>query len=227
MEFIGKARVLRDRVAKAHDQWTKAAEQLTAPLLPRDGFTPVFTKGMLSITAARWLKLPEWGRLRPVAHTNDRDGRLALGELRLIPFRTIMETWTEDELAIALALVSVAMARAPSTFNFDSQLLAIIGLHALARRFERGADPARSRGVARPAAGRTDGARHPFARRRVRDRSLGRRAVDRQQDGLRRAAGRRHPDVRRVTDLDASRPEGGDMPQRMSAHDRNVIRRAK
>jgi hypothetical protein len=138
VEFIGKARMLRDRIARAYDAWSAAADQLTAPLRPSGGFTPVFTRQSIAVTAARWRNLPQWGRLRPVASTNDRD-RLSLGELRLIPFRTVMEAWDADELSVAIAAVSVGMAR-PSIFGLDLRLLAIVGLHALARRFERGAD---------------------------------------------------------------------------------------
>jgi hypothetical protein len=138
VEFIGRARTLRDRVAKAHLQWTKAAAQLTAPLLPRGDFTPIFTRQTLAVTAARWRKLPQWGRLRPTASTITRD-RVAIGELRLIQFRSYMTSWGEDELAVAITAVSVTMAQ-PSTFKFDSLPLALIGLHALARRYGRGAD---------------------------------------------------------------------------------------
>jgi hypothetical protein len=137
-EFVGRARVLRARVAGAHTAWVDAAGQLTAPLLPRGGFTPVFDPRLLWLIEARWKELPEWGRLRAVASTIDSD-KLSIAELRIIPFRHRMAGWSQDELAVALGVIAVAMQR-PSTFLIEVKLAATLGLHALARRYERGAD---------------------------------------------------------------------------------------
>jgi hypothetical protein len=137
VEWIGRARLLRDRIAAAHVEWVETAGQLTAPLQPRDGFSPTFTNQTLALTAARWTALPErWGRLRPVVAQND-GAKLTILEMRCVPFRLTMAGWAEDELAVATAIVAVGMAL-PSTFMQEIRLVAAIGLHALARRFERG-----------------------------------------------------------------------------------------
>jgi hypothetical protein len=137
-EWRGRARTLRSRIANAHSQWEAAALALTAPLCQRGEFLPIFTKGSLRLTEARWKALPQrWGRLRLVAH-NDGD-RLSVAEFRMVDFRTRMAAWNGDELGLAVALVNVEM-KLPSAFSFDSQVLAIVGLHGLARRYARAAD---------------------------------------------------------------------------------------
>jgi hypothetical protein len=138
-EWRGRARALRNRVAAAHAEWERAAMALTGPLCARDGFAPSFTKGSLRLLQARWTNLPQaWGRLRnPVSAI--AGGTLSIAELRAVDFRAAMTAWNGDELSIAVALVSVTMTL-PSSFSFSSKTLALIGLHALARRYGRGAD---------------------------------------------------------------------------------------
>jgi hypothetical protein len=137
-EWRGRARTLRSRIADAHSRWEAAAFTLTAPLCARGNFVPAFTKGSLRLTEARWKALPRaWGRLRLVAQ-NDGD-RLSIAEFRMVDFRTRMAAWNGDELGLAIALVSATMAL-PSSFNFSSKTLALVSLHALGRRYGRGAD---------------------------------------------------------------------------------------
>jgi hypothetical protein len=135
-EWRGRARALRSRVADAHQQWEAAAMALTTPLCQRDGFTPIFTRQSLSVTAARWRSLPQaWGRLRLVARNDG--GTLSIAEIRLVDFRSRMAGWREDELGVAIAVFAVTMAQ-PSAFTVESKIVALAGLHALARRYERG-----------------------------------------------------------------------------------------
>jgi hypothetical protein len=136
-EFVGRARLLRGRIASAHRAWLDGAVDLAAPLMPRDDFTPTFTKQSLSVTAARWKSLPEWGRLGVGAEIG-RD-RVQLAETRLAPFKMVMADWDEPELSIAVVLVSVQM-RVPTTFTDTVRVLGVVGLHGIARRFERGSD---------------------------------------------------------------------------------------
>ncbi len=138
-EWRGRARSLRNRVAAAHSTWERAAVALTTPLCERDGFRPTFTKGSLRLTEARWKALPQaWGPLRNPVSTI-AGGTLSIAELRAVDFRAAMAAWNGDELSIAVAVLSVTMTL-PSTFSFGSKTLAIVGLHALARRYARGAD---------------------------------------------------------------------------------------
>ena len=139
VEWIGRGRVLLNRIGKAHARWTKAAEALTEPLLPRDDFQPQFTQQSLRLLRARWQRLPEWGRLK--MSTKIRDTSAQIVETRLIPFRMMMADWAEPELSVAVALFVVDM-RLPATLTVSQQILAAVSLHALARRFERGEDRA-------------------------------------------------------------------------------------
>lgn len=137
VEFIGQARVLLGRIGRAHELWVEAAEALTAPLQPRGDFRPQFTKQSLSLLAARWRALPDWGRLRIVAET--AGARLQVLETRLIPFRAAKVDWNEFEPSVAVALSAVAMS-VPAEFTLATTPIAVVGLHALARRYERGSD---------------------------------------------------------------------------------------
>jgi hypothetical protein len=137
-EWTGRARLLRDRVAEAHTKWVAAATQLIGPLTPRDGFTPHYTQETLRITAARWGRLPDWGRLRIASKIRNRT-HLQLAESRLCPFRVVMPGWDDTELSVAIALTVIDL-RTPDFYREHVQVLGAVGLHALARRFERGAD---------------------------------------------------------------------------------------
>ncbi len=137
-EWRGRARLLRDKIAEAHDHWFQAVTALTEPLQPRDGFTPQFTQETLRITAARWQNLPEWGRLRIASKLRNRS-HLQIVETRLCPFRVMMQDWDDSEPSVAVML-TVLDLRLPSFYRESGQVLGAIGLHALGRRYERGAD---------------------------------------------------------------------------------------
>jgi hypothetical protein len=137
MQWIGKARLLRGRIASAHRAWLDGAVDLAAPLMPRDNFTPTFTQQSLSVTAARWKSLPEWGRLgSSVAREPDR---LLISETRLASFTVTMAEWDDPELSVAVTLSALDM-RLPAAFSTCIRVIAAVGLHGIARRFERGSD---------------------------------------------------------------------------------------
>ncbi len=137
-EFLGRARLLRDKISVAHQTWLDAAVDLTAPLMPRGNFTPTFTKQSLRVTRARWRDLPEWGRLG-IAAVNGGD-ELKIAETRLAPFAVTMPEWANDaELCVAIQLCALEMVL-PAHFTTKIRAIAVVGLHGLARRFERGID---------------------------------------------------------------------------------------
>jgi hypothetical protein len=136
VEFIGKARLLRDQVARAHTTYSEAVESLIAPLRPRAGFIPTFTRQTMSVFAGRWRDtIPQWGTFRFV--TKAQRTKLAIAETRITPFRATMDGWDQDELGVALAVVT-AMIELPATLKIDLQVVVTVSLHALARRVERG-----------------------------------------------------------------------------------------
>jgi hypothetical protein len=134
MEFIGLARTLRNKVVKARA--VGAGDRLIKPFQPRPEFTPFPSHRLLYRLARDWDRLPTVGRLSSIASL--REGRLQLAELRVIPARIRFEGWDDDELALSLR--SIAAICAPPAFTASRTLIADVGLHALARRFERGAD---------------------------------------------------------------------------------------
>jgi hypothetical protein len=133
-EFIGLARQLRRRIVKAHPEAAMAAEQLTLPLRPREDFAPIYGRSVLRVAAARWRALPAFGRLHQV--TQLAAGKLELIDLRVEPSRIEAERWDADEPALALSLRTIVIE--PPAYDEKDRLIVGIGLHALARRYERG-----------------------------------------------------------------------------------------
>jgi hypothetical protein len=81
-----------------------------------------------------WQALPDFGRLGVIAEF--ADGKLRLADLRCRPVRMKFPNWDSDELALGIKLTKVICA--PPTFKCEKTLLVDVGMHALARRFERG-----------------------------------------------------------------------------------------
>jgi len=73
--------------------------------------------------------------LRCVAKT--ADARLQALETRLCPFRAAMADWGEFEPSIAVTLTVVGMSL-PTAFSVETRIIAVVGLHAIARHYERG-----------------------------------------------------------------------------------------
>jgi hypothetical protein len=138
MEFVGKARTLRSKVLKAYADFEDARDKITAPFRPRPGWTPMPRLALLRALPVAWRALPSFCRLRLVAGFDDAERKLQIAELHLAP-SSIYGAWSgDDEPALAILLHTVAIA--PPAFRETHTLIAAIGLHALARRVERGAD---------------------------------------------------------------------------------------
>jgi hypothetical protein len=136
MEFVGKARVLRDSLIEPANKASAKIEILISPLRPRPRFLPMPKHRYLRHVADCWKKLPAFGRLGSVSEF--ADGRLRLAEIRAVPARMQLEGWESDELAIAVVMRFVRCA--PPAYEAQHILVGDIGLHALARRVERGFD---------------------------------------------------------------------------------------
>jgi hypothetical protein len=135
MEFVGLARQLRRRLAKAQALYEPAADRLLKPFRPRPGFQPMPRRTHLARLAKQWRALPRFGRLRCLV--NVTDGKLQIAETRLAPSRLTLPWWDQDdEPALSLVLRTVAIV--PPQFREHEMVLVEVGLHALARRFERG-----------------------------------------------------------------------------------------
>jgi hypothetical protein len=137
-EFIGRARCLRDAVGRTAAEADRLTKLLIGPLRPRHGFRQAPRRTLPDVATAWRVLLPEAGRLGdPIGEFADR--KLRLAELRAYPIRMRFAAWDgADELAPALRMTLVVCA--PPRFRCENMLLADVGLHALARRYERGAD---------------------------------------------------------------------------------------
>jgi hypothetical protein len=137
-EFIGLARDFRRKINTAARQSSDRADALLLPFQARPGFTPMARKDHLVRLAHRWRRLePKFGRLGRALAELDAQG-LRLTETRLFATKLTMAipSWDADEDAITLQLVRVTIV--PPLFAGNRLSLAVIGLHALARRYERG-----------------------------------------------------------------------------------------
>jgi hypothetical protein len=134
VEFIGQARTLRGRIAAAHAAREAAAERMLAPFRPTERFTPYPRYRLLRVLAAAWRVLPDPGRL--FLEADAHGGKLRITEIRAAPSRLILPGWEADEPALSLVLRDVRI-EVPA-YRETTATLAIVGLHALARRFERG-----------------------------------------------------------------------------------------
>jgi hypothetical protein len=137
-EFIGKARLLRNKAGVAAAARDRAAERLLTPLRPKRNFTPIPTHDRLRRVAEEWRAMPAFGRLGLIA--NFVDGELKIAELRARPVRMRFTAWNDGEAELALAIAVTLVRVQPPAFREETKLLVDAGLHALARRFERGED---------------------------------------------------------------------------------------
>jgi hypothetical protein len=136
VEFIGRARALRRRVAAEHEAFEAAAERMVAPLRPRPGFRPVPRHVLMRALLTAFRRRLRAGRLALSAEF--AGGGLTLTDLRLAPAGVSSDAWAEDEPAVAI--VAYRLCIRPPAFSETGALVCTVGLHALARRYERGAD---------------------------------------------------------------------------------------
>jgi hypothetical protein len=68
----------------------------------------------------------------------DKSGRLEISEVRCAPTSLLQLDWTEPEAAVAIVLFLIRIE--PRAVTDKVRVLAVVGYHALARRYERGAD---------------------------------------------------------------------------------------
>lgn len=81
-----------------------------------------------------WRSLPPLGQLRLAIRSDD--GGLSINEVRCASMSLLQVEWSEPEPAIALALFSLRVE--PRAVKEGVRVLAVVGLHALSRRYDRG-----------------------------------------------------------------------------------------
>lgn len=135
VEYIGLARDLRRRIDISARQAAAELERICAPLRGTDRKSVIPSHQYLKLFGKKFTRLPAFGRLnQPVVKF--ANGRLQIAELRLIATTIALEDWDgENELAVAVGLLVVTAE--PPRLAEQRILLAVIGLHALARRYQR------------------------------------------------------------------------------------------
>jgi hypothetical protein len=136
VEFVGLARVLRTRLALADAEARAEMLHFLTPLRPRPGFTPEAPRdALLRRRARRWSDLPSCGRL--AAYAAFEGGQLSLAELRAVPTKMTFPGW-DGPPEPAISIISWAAVCDPPHFIERRRTLADAGLHAVARRYQRG-----------------------------------------------------------------------------------------
>jgi hypothetical protein len=131
-EFIGKARALRERIARAAASHEVATERIIAPLRPRPAWPTPDRPEYLAGVAKRYRACLSPARLCLDARAEGR--ALHLHEVVATADDTLLPGWGGPEPALALLFLLIETP----PFRERGGLLAVVGLHALARRFQRG-----------------------------------------------------------------------------------------
>jgi hypothetical protein len=138
--WVGAARQLRRELAVDYAAAELQIAELLRVIKPRviggKRFRPVPTHHVLRALERRWRELPALSRLS--AASGFQDGKLRLGETRLAPSRMRFPAWGQAEPELAVAILMTAVFSQPPHFAYEQSLIADVGLHALARRIERG-----------------------------------------------------------------------------------------
>jgi hypothetical protein len=138
VEFIGLARQFRNKVVAEEQAFLADIGPMVAPLRPRPRFRPVPRQALLKILGRAWRDSEPLGRLDLVVKYVKP--RLDLIDIRAVPAKVYCESWPgDDEPALAIIVDHLGIAP-PAPLRESSTMLASLGLHALARRFQRGAD---------------------------------------------------------------------------------------
>jgi hypothetical protein len=132
-EFVGKARSLRDRIAKATADFEEQANRVLYPLSPRVGWPAPGRGDWLKGLVTRYRALKSPCRI-DMASRIEPDGRLVINEMRLVATRITTPEWDGgDEPALSIEMIAIGT----HPLLIERALLADVGLHALGRRFER------------------------------------------------------------------------------------------
>jgi hypothetical protein len=139
-EFLGQARLLRQRVAATDDLVEPTMKRALRPIRERLARHPRKPLRESTLIDARrvWLQqMPGYGRLGAFCDIKDRYAP-AFYELRLGAVRFSCDGWDEAADGLVVSLVAAKVKRGKLTV--DPALLATISLHCLGRRIQRGWD---------------------------------------------------------------------------------------
>jgi hypothetical protein len=139
-EHLGQARMFRWTVERGDAAAIETAASILAPLKKRHDHHPIPRPELLVEAARRWeAELAGPARLALSIERSHR--RLRVDEMRVQSiggFR--VKKWKLDAVENAMLLSRWSLSVWPRLLSFDTKMLALVGLHSLARRFERGRD---------------------------------------------------------------------------------------
>ena len=136
-EFVGRARVFRDRALIANKPTLDAIERIYGILAARARQSPIPRKELLQEAATAWRReIPGFGML-------ERKIELKRTSLRLVELRVgggfvHYPEWLEAEKGIGIVLIELCCARRQC--EMKSEIICLAGLHALARWMQRSVD---------------------------------------------------------------------------------------
>jgi hypothetical protein len=137
-EFVGRARQLVDEIAASDKVMTAALKTAFEPLKQRMRKSPSQRVEDLAATVRALDQLPDRGRR--IAHTREFDrSRRTLDDWRLIVAggQFTKESWVNPSLEPALLVCMVTLKVVKRTCALNCDVLFIIGLHSLARFYQR------------------------------------------------------------------------------------------
>lgn len=137
-EFRGQARAFLNRIAAAEPEYLKSLAGVMLPLRDRYHRRAKLPAGDTAAAEEAWIeKLPTFGRID--IETRSSRVRLYVRELRAFARMEGFDEWAgASEPALVVMVVGVDLRR--DHLDAKKAVLATIGLHALARRFQRGFD---------------------------------------------------------------------------------------
>jgi hypothetical protein len=139
-EWVGRARALWRRLEREYTSVRAAQDQLIAAVERlghrRRGFRRLPIAETLRSVASRWRALPAETRLGPLK-LSQTGKKLSLAEVRVVPSRMRMESWSESELVLGLSLIQIDYG---AQIIVSRKPLGDASLHAVARRYQRGTD---------------------------------------------------------------------------------------
>jgi hypothetical protein len=135
--YTGRARDLLHQVRDASEQFKLALDAIWFPLKHRFETHHKVRLEMLDAAQRNWRStVPSFGRLGDT-RIERKNYSLSIAEFRLMTGDLNFDHWTNEarEPSIAIELVSIIVSRKQCKLDFET--VAILSLHALARRYER------------------------------------------------------------------------------------------
>jgi hypothetical protein len=136
-QFIGQARVFRDRLKATSTACSRLIDEIAMPLVRRAKRHPIPRREALVDVARKWACMPALGLLDSASDLDLRKRTLRISQLRACPSDFRAASWNVDEPG--LSVLGLQLDIAPHRFDFAMPSLVTVSLHAL-RRFQRGID---------------------------------------------------------------------------------------